>query len=151
MKTFSLQITAELKNIPTVHRFIESGARDLAIGAEDVYDLRLAVEEVITNTITYGHPGRAGTIQIELSREDNAVVVQLWDEAKVFDPTTSPPPDFSRPPSERPVGGMGLYLLRESVDEIRHEAIEGGGNHLTLIKTLSGFSATRDPAVSPET
>jgi len=150
MKTFSLRITAELKNIPVLHRFIESRARDLAIGVEDVYDLRLALEEVITNTINYGHSGREGTIRIDLARENDTAVIQLWDDGEVFDPTTSPPPDFSKPPSERLVGGIGLYLLRESVDEIRHEARAGGGNHLTLKKTLTRPPAARDPGASSE-
>ena len=136
MKTFRLQIKADLKSIPTVHRFIESVARDLAIGAEDVYDLRLAVEEAITNTINHGYSGQAGAIRMELSREDNSGVVKLWDDAKVFDPTAPLPTDFSGPLSERSSGGMGLCFLRESVDEIRHEVTESGGNHLVMKKFL---------------
>ena len=136
MKTFRLQIAASLKSIPAVHRFIESSARDLAIGGDALYDLRLAAEEAITNTIKHGYSGQAGTIQVELAREGTTGVIRLWDDAKVFDPTVPVSTDFSRPLLERPSGGMGLCLLRESIDEIRHEVTKSGGNHLIMKKSL---------------
>ena len=137
MKTFSLEIAAERKSIPVLHRFIEESARELAIGADDVYDLKLALEEAVTNTISHGSSRKEGTIRIELSKVENTVVIHLWDEAKVFDPSAPSPTAFSGPLSERPAGGMGLSFLRASVDEISHEEREGGGNHLTLRKVLS--------------
>jgi len=150
MKAHSLEIAAELKNIAALHRFIESSARDLSIYDEDVFDLRLAVEEVVTNTINHGYRGRKGGIRIEISRKNNTVTIQLRDRAEDFNPAAFPPTDPEAPLSERPAGGRGLLLLRESVDEIRHASAEGGGNHLTLKKRLTGLSIAQDPAASPE-
>ena len=145
MKTFSLQVVAELKSIPSLHRFIENGARELAIGDQEVFDIRLAVEEAVTNTIIHGYAGQAGKIRIELAREGNVVLIQLWDDAKVFDPSLCDPADFSEPLSQRPAGGRGLCLMKGSVDEIRHEATDSGGNHLILAKHLPGDPSPQDP------
>ena len=149
MKTHALEIAAELKNIAALHRFVESSARDLSIGDEDLYDLRLAVEEVVTNTINHGYRGQEGRIRVEITSDGDTVTIQLWDGAGEFNPAACTPTIPGIPLSERPAGGRGLCLLRESVDEIRHSPAEGGGNHLTLKKRLAKGSVPQDSAASP--
>jgi len=60
--------------------------------------------------------------------------IELRDHAPGFDPTRVPPPDLTQPLEEREPGGLGVFLTRHMVDEMRYRALPGGGNELTLIK-----------------
>jgi serine/threonine-protein kinase RsbW len=65
-------------------------------------------------------------------------VVQVRDEAPPFDPATVPSPDLSIPLEKRLFGGMGVFLMREMVDEIHHRIRPQGGNELSLVKRICG-------------
>jgi anti-sigma regulatory factor (Ser/Thr protein kinase) len=56
--------------------------------------------------------------------------------APPFDPTRVPDPDLTLPLEERPLGGLGIYLIRQSVDKMVYRAVPEGGNELTLVKRL---------------
>jgi anti-sigma regulatory factor (Ser/Thr protein kinase) len=64
----------------------------------------------------------------------DALIVQLRDQAPLFDPTTVAPPDLSIPFDDRPPGGLGIYLTRKVMDDVQHQAADAAGNTLTLIK-----------------
>lgn len=129
-----IHITAELKNLANIRRFIEETAASLGIDAAIIPDVVLAVDEAATNIVLHGYEGQKGTIEIEVEREGDALVVRLRDEALPFDPNTIPPPDLTLPLEQRPVGGMGIYLTRQVMDEVVHRITPQGGNELTLMK-----------------
>jgi anti-sigma regulatory factor (Ser/Thr protein kinase) len=97
-------------------------------------ELLLAVDEAATNTIVHGYKGREGLMEIEVGREGNALVVRLRDEAEPFDPTGVPPQDVTLPPEQRLTEGMGIYLMRQGVDDMTHRTTLSRGNELTLVK-----------------
>ncbi len=65
---------------------------------------------------------------------EGVVMIRLRDLAPVFDPTRVPPPDLSVPLFDRQPGGLGIHLMRQSVDELRHRPRPGGGNELIMVK-----------------
>jgi serine/threonine-protein kinase RsbW len=130
----SLQITADLKELERMRRFIEEQAAALGAEPSAIYDLLLSVNEMVTNIIVHGYRGRPGTISIELQPAGNALVVRLRDQASQFDPTRVPAPDLTQPLHKRPPGGMGIHLTRRFVDSMSHRVTDEGGNELTLIK-----------------
>lgn len=129
-----LTVSAELSNLAKIRRFIEKRSAVLKLTPEAVGDIRLAVDEAAANIILHGYRGAPGTIEVEMIRNDDVIIVNLRDSAPVFDPTTVPPPDLSIPFFQRSPGGMGVHLIRQAVDKICHQTSASGGNELTLVK-----------------
>jgi len=130
----SLRISAELKQLVVIRRFIEETAAAFKADPSAILDILQAVDEAATNIIVHGYRGQPGTIEIEIRREGDSLLVRLRDQATPFDPTAVPPPDLTLPLEKRPLGGMGIYLARQLMDEMTHRVTSQGGNELTLVK-----------------
>jgi anti-sigma regulatory factor (Ser/Thr protein kinase) len=99
-----------------------------------VFQVNLVLEEVAINVIHYGHDGGLHEIEIALTSELDALTIEVIDDGRAFDPTKDATvPDVTLPMEERSVGGLGVYLVRTMMDEMRYRR-EGGRNHLTLVK-----------------
>ena len=129
-----LRLPAELNNLETIRRFVEESALALDADRDSAFDLAQAVDECATNIIEHGYQGQPGSIEIEIERADEALSIKLRDHAPVFDPTGVPPPDLTQPLEEREPGGLGVFLARHMVDELRYRTLPDGGNELTMIK-----------------
>ena len=130
----SLRISAELKQLVVIRHFIEETVAAFKADPSAVLDVLQAVDEAATNIIVHGYRGQPGMIEIEVRREGDSLVVRLRDQATPFDPTAVPPPDLTLPLEKRPLGGMGIYLARQLMDEMTHRVTSQGGNELTLVK-----------------
>lgn len=96
----------------------------------------LAIEEVVTNCIRYGYDDAdEHTIVIVLSIDDEDLTIDVMDDGHAFDPLAASPPDFSLEIQDRPIGGLGIYLLRQLADRIAYERRDGA-NRLTLTKRM---------------
>ncbi len=103
-----------------------------------VFSVNLALEELGLNAITYGAAGENPDIEIVMVSDEDAVTITISDAGIPFDPLTdAPPPDLDSSIDDRPVGGLGIHLVREMMDEAHYKR-EGGRNHLTLIKRRDG-------------
>ena len=131
---YTLHTTAELKNLSQVRDFVEMAATGLGFEPEAIPNVQLAVDEVATNVMLHGYHGQGGPLEIEVERLERDLIVRLHDEATPFDPTTVPAPDLTLPLAKRPIGGLGVHLVRRTMDEIRHQITPTGGNQLTLVK-----------------
>jgi len=129
----ALRLDARLEDLSRIRQFITQTASVVEIDQAAVYDLNLAITELITNTLLYGYGG-AGPIEIEILRADRDLLIRLRDKAPPFDPTGHPPPDITQPLESRPPGGMGVYLTRLSVDRFSHRRLPRGGNEISLGK-----------------
>ena len=99
------------------------------------YQIRLAIEEIVLNVIKYGVVG-GGQIDIEISPGPDAVSVRISDNGKAFDPTRdSEVPDTDAELRDRPIGGLGVYLVGRVMDEF-HYVRECNLNVVTLVKRL---------------
>ena len=104
---------------------------------QQIYMINLALDELITNTVSYGLRGVASPrIEVALQVTDTMLVLSIMDNGRPFDPTQSPKPDLSSPVEERPVGGLGLHLIRKFADRMHYEYSEGR-NRLTLEHDLA--------------
>jgi serine/threonine-protein kinase RsbW len=138
----SLSRPARREHLAELVTFAVDAAR--AVGADDGvrHAVRLAVEEVCLNVMVHGYAGDgAGPLQVEVGRDGDDLVLRIADEARAFDPATLPPPRLDAAAEERRPGGLGWHLVRELMDEVRHEARRPSGNLVTLRKRL-GTSAT---------
>lgn len=113
---------------------LEALCRAAGLAEPVVLELRLVAEEVVTNVAKYGYaPGAAAAMEVRVSMDDDAVSLEFRDSGEPFDPLSQPPPDLDAPLEERPVGGLGLTLVRALVEEARY-AREGPVNVLRLVK-----------------
>ena len=106
------------------------GARDVAPLA--VSKVLLALEELLTNLDKYGRTGGATVeVSVALALLEDKLVVVYEDSGEAFDPLALPPPDLDVPLAERPIGGLGIHLLRGLFDAVSYARL-GGCNQLTL-------------------
>lgn len=129
-----LQVPAELSQLAIVRRFIEQSVVALGIQPEILPGVIQAADEALTNIIVYGYRGLQGTIEIEVWPEATDLLVRLRDRAPLFDPTKVDRPELGLPLELRPLGGLGVFLIRQFMDEMSYRVTPQGGNELTLIK-----------------
>ncbi len=138
-----LSVKAELEQMPVLRQFVEDTAAAWQAAPDELADVILAVDELATNSALHGYQGQPGTVEVLVRRSGTDLVVVITDQAAVFDPTQAPPPDLTLPLELRPMGGVGLHLVRNMVDELRWRARPQGGNELTLVKQAV-FAAASD-------
>ena len=137
LKLATLHITSKIENLATARRFVEETAASFSDDAEVIGDLVLAVDEALTNVMVHGYRNATGMIEIEVAREQDALVVCLRDQAPGFDPTGVPAPDINAPLSRRIPGGLGVYMMRRLTDELHYRTTAEGKNELTLVKRVA--------------
>lgn len=97
----------------------------------------LAIEELLVNCINYGYDdSNEHTIVIDLSIDELNLKMTVIDDGHPFDPLKTPAPDFSLQIQQRPVGGLGIHLLRQLSDHVAYERRDGA-NRFTLTKRLT--------------
>ena len=131
-----LRVPADQKQLSVIRDFVEEQAKLVASVRSDIDDLIQAVDEAATNIIVHGYKQSPGTVEVEIRAKPGRMIVILRDTAPYFDPTQFPAPDIHKPLEERPIGGLGIHLIRQFVDKFSHTARKKGGNELTLIKYL---------------
>lgn len=135
----SLTVRSDINEIPRVSELIESVMQDHDFPNEDILDTQLAVEEVVTNVIVHGYGDAGGEILVSLSysADDAAIEIRVEDSAEPFDPLTLPEPDISASMDDRKIGGLGIFLARQVMDDIRYR-YENNRNILVLRKKRTG-------------
>jgi serine/threonine-protein kinase RsbW len=134
-RRFSSTCPAELASLPALLSPVRQAAAAGGLDADTEGDLLLALEEACANVIAHGYPpGRPGPIEVEVLLRAGRVEMTVSDLARAFDPAQAPAPDLTSPWERRRIGGLGLHLIRELMDEVGHESPPGGGNRLTMIK-----------------
>lgn len=97
-------------------------------------EIKLAVEEVVTNIILYAYPDEKGQdIGIDLSYEKRRLTIILTDHGIAFNPLEKEEPDLTLSLDERPIGGLGIYLAKQLMTTVRYNR-SAGKNILTMIK-----------------
>jgi serine/threonine-protein kinase RsbW len=132
-----LRIDADPHRLAALRAFVraQASAADAPIDCLD--DLVQAVDEAATNVIRHGYRGADGWLEVDVRIEGDQFIVTLQDGAPSFDPTTVPEPDLSIPPLARRAGGMGVHLMRHATDSISYRPRPGGGNILTMVRSLA--------------
>lgn len=100
-------------------------------------ELDLLLEEWLTNVISYGFPSSAsGQILAKASLKDDMMEVRVSDSGTPFDPRLVPAPDLSLPLEERPIGGLGVHMIKKLADGLEYERRDGS-NHVTFRKSFT--------------
>jgi serine/threonine-protein kinase RsbW len=107
------------------------------LGPTTAWPFQVALDEVLSNTVRWGHGGEAapGEIEIRASLEDGMLALRIVDDAPPFNPLDAPLPDVDLPLEERPVGGLGLLVMRKLMDAVTYERRDGR-NWLVLTRKV---------------
>ena len=142
-RTFHCTLTETLKLENDIHQvsqlgaFMKSVTEEVDIKAPLSSQLRLAVEEAVVNVMSYAYPaGQKGEITVRASSDGRSLKIEIIDQGVPFDPTTKELSDTTLSAEDRPIGGLGILLVRDLMDSINYER-EKGKNILTLWKKFS--------------
>jgi len=131
----AIEHAANLDNLPRFMSFIDDACKRAGADEDTAYALRLAIEEVCINLIQYGYKDMTpGTIRVSFDQRGDCITVKIRDHARPFDPVQAPGPDLTSDAGARPIGGLGWYLVRRSVDKLDYRSDPRRGNVLTLTK-----------------
>ena len=122
-------------------------ADEAFVPSERSLDVELAVEEALMNVCLHAYGGKGGELSVRAGRFGEDFVVEVEDAGPPFDPTSAPLPDTSAPLEERPVGGLGILLVRRVADRVRWRR-EDGRNVLTLVFSSRGKEPQDPPVLS---
>lgn len=126
---------AALDALPAIGAWVAERAQAAGAALDAAQDLRLAVEEIVTNAITHGGATR---VVLRVEGGGGAVRAVVRDDARPFDPRQAPEPDLDASLEQRRVGGLGWYLVRRLMHELRYRPLAEGGNEVTLVRLLDG-------------
>lgn len=129
----SIQLTAKIENMEMLVQSVSSVAGNLGFTAKRIREIELAVEEALVNIINYAYPNGEGDIKVTCTREDSrALVIEIEDTGVAFDLMLLKEPDISADISERQVGGLGIFLIRKLMNEVKYRR-KHNRNVLTLV------------------
>ena len=97
--------------------------KELGADHKTIYKIELALEELLVNVASYAYAPGNGKIEVEYWLEENPrkIVVKIQDEGKPFNPLKSQDPDTTLPTEERKIGGLGIFLVKKTMDELKYE------------------------------
>ena len=133
-----LDVLAIRENLPEVLAFIEEQLEGLGCKAKVAYEINVAVEEIFVNIASYAYdkdPGPAAVVA-EVLRDPLSLAVSFKDSGVPYDPLSKEDPDLSIPLKDRKRGGLGIYMVKNMVDDISYE-YRDGMNILTIRKLLA--------------
>ena len=126
----------DVQQVPRLAEFIDEVCETAGLDMATTMKLNLAIEEAVVNVMNYAYPqGTVGDINIEAKGDDNLLEFIISDTGTPFDPTTKAEVDTTLSAEERPIGGLGIHLVRNIMDSINYERANGK-NILALIKKL---------------
>ena len=132
-----LTIAATVENIETVTEFVNAQLEltDCPIRAQMQIDI--AIDELFGNIAHYAYNPEVGnaTVRVEVSEDPVAVIVTFIDNGIPYDPLRQDDPDITLSAEEREIGGLGIYLVKKSMDEISYE-YKNGQNILKIKKNI---------------
>jgi serine/threonine-protein kinase RsbW len=126
----------QLKELDTIAGFLDEIASLWKLPAQLTMTLNLVLEEAFTNVVQYAYDDKARhDVELTLEKTGDMLRITLVDDGKYYDPTQAPDPDISLSAGERPIGGLGIYLIRKMMDEVEYER-KGNKNVLVMRKKL---------------
>lgn len=134
----SIILANEISEIGRLADFIEDMGNEFSLAPDVRFNLNLVLEEAVANIINYAYPkDEHESIYLSARMHEDSIVLVLTDTGKEFDPTMAPGVDVTLSAEERQIGGLGIFLIRQIMNEVRYERIDGK-NVLTLEKKLTG-------------
>ena len=132
MQTLTFPTTFDI--LDEIRSFVGDQAREAGFNAKDIYSIQLATDEAASNVIEHAYGGKSdGMFDVSCEFRIDHLIVTLLDHGKTFDPSRVEEPNLKADLLDRKIGGLGIYLMHQLMDEVHYESTPAG-NLLTLVK-----------------
>jgi serine/threonine-protein kinase RsbW len=132
-----IRLPNRLRYLSTLADFLKGVCQKHGVPTEDIEDILVATDEASTNIIKYAYQvGPLNYFKVRVSLDRNLVQIDLLDRGMRFNPLESPP-DEKKPSGDEEGPGMGIFVMKKVMDDIRYRYSPNEGNHLILIKRIS--------------
>jgi serine/threonine-protein kinase RsbW len=129
-----LDIPNNTEYLDDIRNFVIKIAQKFEFEKDDIDDIEFAVDEACANIIEHAYDGEKGKIKIKVTCNEEKFSIELHDEGKEFDPTTKELPDLEKHHEQKKTGGLGIFIMKKLMDNIRHSYKNGAGNYLIMEK-----------------
>lgn len=132
-----ITLAATVENIAAATEFVTEQLEMLECPMKVQMQFSIAVDELFGNIAHYAYPSSSGavTVQVHAREEGRQVIVTFVDEGVPYNPLAKEDPEIALSAEERPIGGLGIFMVKKSMDDIQYR-YEGGKNILSIIKNL---------------
>ncbi|MBK8663154.1 MAG: ATP-binding protein [Ignavibacteriales bacterium] len=137
-RTYNISISNRIEETPRVTALIENEVFRAGFPQKDVYDILIAVDEILSNIVYYAYgEGGDGRIDVAFLIDDGKVELEFSDEGVEFDPLKKKDPDTSVPVDKREIGGLGIFLVKKLMNSVEYSRV-GQKNNLKITKIKTG-------------
>ena len=132
-----LTVAATIENIETVTDFVDAQLEELDCPMKAEMQINVAIDELVSNIAHYAYHPETGeaTVAVEVIKNPLAVEITFIDNGKPYDPLQNADPDVTLSAEERDIGGLGIFIVKKSMDEITYE-YKDGKNILRIKKNI---------------
>ena len=131
----NITFPAQFEFLDEIREFVAQVARVGGFTEKEIYSLQLAADEAASNIIEHAYMGVSNAnLDITSDMRGDNLIITMHDTGIPFDPSSVRQPNLKADLSERQIGGLGVYLMRKLMDEVRYESNSKTGNLLTMIK-----------------
>ncbi|BAT56899.1 putative anti-sigma regulatory factor, serine/threonine protein kinase (plasmid) [Nostoc sp. NIES-3756] len=139
----SLTVPATLDSLPVIANYVMTAAAVAGLDQKTTYNCRLAVDEIATNIITYGYSQASSEEKLNLQADidEQALTIAIEDTGIAYNPYETHLPnqdELNRPLQERLIGGLGIYLALNSVDEFHYERVGNKNRNVFIVYRRQG-------------
>lgn len=132
----TLNLHNDINEVVQLGEWIETIGEKYEVPTPDVFKLNLALEEAVVNVMNYAYPGQTGMpVTLTMEKGNGIMTFTLEDSGVPFDPTQSSTPDLTLSADERPIGGLGIFLVQEMMTDVSYK-YEDSQNILTMTYSL---------------
>ena len=136
MKEFTIEATPE--NVDMVVEFVDAQLEKYGCGLNEQMAIDVAVDELFANIANYAYNPETGyaTVRVNVVKDPLSVEITFIDNGKQYDPLAKEDPDTTLSIEDRPIGGLGIFIVKKSMDSVNYE-YKNGKNILTIKKNIS--------------
>lgn len=132
-----LRVKSKTENLSRIRDFVSLNAHEAGIPDTIAENIMLAVDEACTNIIKHAYKlSPEGEIIININYDDEKFTVTIVDYGKSFDPDRIPRPDLQKYYKEHRVGGLGMYLMKSLMDDVKYTSVPGEYNQVLMSKKI---------------
>ncbi len=137
MKCKTLLIKNQIEELNRVVDYLDELGEEWDLAVPLIFSLNLVLEEALTNIILYGLDNQSEhIIEIEFKKSDDQLFISLIDDGIAYDPTQKADPDLTLSVEDRPIGGLGIFLIKKIMNQVVYSRKENK-NYLMLTKNIN--------------
>jgi serine/threonine-protein kinase RsbW len=132
-----LTVKSRTENLSQIRDFVSNKASESGISNDEVENIMLAVDEACTNIIKHAYKSYPdGEISIKVEYNSDKLLITIVDYGSTFDPLIVPDPDLQKYYRDGRVGGLGMYLMKSLMDDVKYTTVPGKYNQVLLSKRI---------------